>query len=208
MPKRELHISSSSEEQEEESQLSFASAEHKQKSSQKRKGTQIRQIRVGSSGSKRGRAIVPFQDLPRTRVARKKEEKENSPVVELDQHDESHSEMDESDMEVPYTQNLGLHNDAIQALELFGTKKEPLRPGDIILYTNPLYVCGNRAGLRVTQVLSTDPSLDVPLELDNGEYLPKDTSVKRIKEYKYGTLIDHPGTYRIHASPQLFSLGQ
>jgi hypothetical protein len=48
----------------------------------------------------------------------------------------------------------------------------------------------------VTHILSTDPDGGVPLSLANGEHLPADTYVRRIKEYKKGIIIYHPGISR------------
>jgi hypothetical protein len=61
------------------------------------------------------------------------------------------------------------------------------------MYYNPIFIAGKVEGLRKAHVLETDPDADFPLELDNGEYIPKDTTVKRIKEYRNGTLLEHPG---------------
>jgi hypothetical protein len=103
---------------------------------------------------------------------------------------------DESDMEIPYTQDLGLP-DQVTALKAFTKEecsKEPLRPGDVITYNHPAYVAGTRQALRVARVIATNPRIEVPLELDNGDCLPKDTWIRRIKEFKKGSFVDHPGT--------------
>ena len=103
------------------------------------------------------------------------------------------------ELDVPYAQNLGLPGDDAKLLasSLSNKRKEPLRPGDVILYHNPMFVAGTRQSLRVTQVVKTDPTQrNIPLELDNGEILPSDTRVKRIREYYDGNLYDHPGIFR------------
>ena len=102
------------------------------------------------------------------------------------------------ELDVPYAQKLGLPGeDAIILASSLSTKrKEPLRPGDVILYHHPMFVAGTRQSLRVTQVVRTDPNHHIPLELDNGEILPPDTRVKRIREYHGGKLYDHPGIFR------------
>jgi hypothetical protein len=110
--------------------------------------------------------------------------------------DDNDDDRYDSDMEVPYTQNLGILSDSVLALEMLDKKTEPLRPGDVIFYNNPVFVAGSRDSVRVTQVMSTDPDVGMPLSLANGEFLPVDTYVRRIKEYKYGALIDHPGISR------------
>ena len=118
---------------------------------------------------------------------------------------------DGSDLEVPYTQNLGLPEDGHPHARLLPMSKamgqeedegprEPLRPGDVIAYTHPLYVAGHRDGLRVALILGTRPtgrhghnSDHVALTLDNGEILPGDTQVRRCKEYRQGRLRHHRG---------------
>ena len=92
-------------------------------------------------------------------------------------------------------------------------KKEPIRPGDIISYYHPIYRWGDVRGKRTAKVLSVDPRRIPILVLDNGEILPEDTKVQRIKilftrivknrgeggkwkEEKETVLIDHPGVFR------------
>eukprot|EP00977_Amphora_coffeiformis_P026242 scaffold25040_cov85-Amphora_coffeaeformis.AAC.1 len=66
--------------------------------------------------------------------------------------------------------------------------REPLRPGDIISYYNPVYIFGNIEGYRVTQVLGTKRQArdGCLLDLDNGEYLPSDTRIRRVGEFRKG----------------------
>lgn len=76
-------------------------------------------------------------------------------------------------------------------------RKEPLRPGDLITYHHPAFVAGHPNGKRLTQVMAThDYEADPILELENGEYLPSDTRVKRVKEYRGGKLFEHSGVWR------------
>lgn len=108
------------------------------------------------------------------------------------------AERDDSESEA-YTKNTGTTSESewVEALEIDVRENvEPLRPGDVILYTHPAVVAGSRNSSRVTQILSTDPDLGMPLSLRNGELLPADTYVRRIKEYKYGRLNDHDGISR------------
>jgi len=121
----------------------------------------------------------------------KRKEPRKKQVLSMRDDDDSDSS---SSMEVPYTQNLGLPGGIVRRLD--DKPKEPLRPGDVLLYYHPMYVAGARAGLRITQVLEVNPHQDICLELDNGEVLPKDTQVKRCQEYVNGRLIEHPGVFR------------
>ena len=78
-------------------------------------------------------------------------------------------------------------------------QEEPLLPGDIIQYTNPMFVAGNKQGRRIAQVVAIFPTrTDFCLDLDNGELLPSDTRIKRIQEYvpKDQKLYAHAGIYR------------
>ena len=102
------------------------------------------------------------------------------------------------DLEVPYAENLLPNDDDFWNPDLFSDKQtEPLRPGDVIQYTHPIYRAGDKQGQRVTAVLSTDPHAPHMLVLDNGEVLPNETSVKRVKVWERGTLYPHPhGFYR------------
>jgi hypothetical protein len=101
----------------------------------------------------------------------------------------------ESDMETPYDENLGLLGEF--RLQDFSDKKmEPLRPGDVIQYTSPIFVSGDRRGRRQATVLSTDPNRDPMLVLDNGDVLPENIIIKRIQVMEKGTLHPHQGCAR------------
>jgi hypothetical protein len=208
--------SSSSSSDNEETQLSFQSTERQSTTAKKqRKTIDIRKIRVGDQVARKmsvPRKLGRNSSLKRkmttatttTTTTKKKPPLEAAttgrlnrpPSVAPEYDDTDDSVMDDSDMDVPYTQNLGLFDDAVLALELSDRKKEPLRPGDVILYNHPVFVAGSKESIRVTQVLSTDPDQRMPLSLANGEFLPADTYVRRIKEYKNGALIEHPGISR------------
>lgn len=86
-------------------------------------------------------------------------------------------ESSESELDVPYTQALGVASNAVRELGLTenSVKKEPLRPGDVIRYTAPMAVAGSIGSLRVAQVLRTNPGQAIPLNLDTGEFLTLDT---------------------------------
>ncbi|GAX24896.1 hypothetical protein FisN_2Lh167 [Fistulifera solaris] len=103
------------------------------------------------------------------------------------------------EMEVPYAINLGIVGDEnlLMACALSDRPKEPLNPGDVIHYFHPAFAAGSELSIRVTQVISTDPSKrDFPLELDNGELIPRETRMRRLKEYDNGKLYNHPGIFR------------
>lgn len=116
----------------------------------------------------------------------------------------------DSEEEVPYSQNLGLGEAPSLAKQLAALEAddsdneggprchEPVRPGDVIAYYHPAFVYGNPAGHRVTQVLATfgTPVDGRLLDLDNAEFLPPDTRVRRVGEYKHGNVLRHFGLVR------------
>ena len=115
-----------------------------------------------------------------------------------DSDDESNNGMMD-ELDVPYTQAITFDPDD------FGIggsddeeeqSNEPIRPGDVIEYYSPIFVAGDARGLRQATVLSTDPNDDMPLVLSNGEGLPTNTKVKRIKVNEGGDLLDHSGIFR------------
>jgi hypothetical protein len=82
---------------------------------------------------------------------------------------------DEEELEIPYYQSFSFPGSS-QMLLGNGTARneEPLRSGDVIQYTNPMYVAGTAQGRRITQILAVDPSDDdIVLSLANAEILPK-----------------------------------
>lgn len=106
-----------------------------------------------------------------------------------------HSDTDESEMDVPYAHGFD-ETQARLASELSDTRREPLRPGDVIFYCHPAFVAGSKQGLRVTQILQTDPAAEFPLDLDNGDFLLSECKVKRIQEYRRGRLYQHAGIFK------------
>jgi hypothetical protein len=73
-----------------------------------------------------------------------------------------------------------------------GTKtEERLQPDDVIEYYNPIGVAGDEHWFRTATVVGIDPNDRSPLNLDNGEYLPCDHLVKKIKMMVDGKLVDH-----------------
>jgi hypothetical protein len=153
-----------------------------------------------NNSSRRGtthRPTEPLKNVPSgPSVARGKD----TNVDRDNDHDDS-----STSLEIPYTQ----HKDpdeprGFRNLNRKKTRKtEPLRPGDIITYNHPAFVAGTLQALRVTQVLRTTPrvasnsqdcsSADdddgyYPLVLANGEFLPGETLVQRVQEYRRGEL--------------------
>ena len=101
------------------------------------------------------------------------------------------SDVDSDDLETPYAENL-LPNDYFGEFLSDDKPREPLRPGDVIEYTCPMYVRGDRRGRRITTVVSTDPcSSGKMLCLQNGDCLPNDTLVKRVQVLEHGKLYKH-----------------
>jgi hypothetical protein len=225
MPEHEMLLSSSDEEEEghvEPSQLSFVSARRRlsqgpHSAVKGMKSLQIRAIRVGNRISKGESPKLTAKKSRRTTLnshiesasndgnqARRQQLPPCQKNLGVLQHvgstqNETTESTDEVDMEVPYTQALGSAEEDEEISAFRGCshkRKEPLRPGDVIMYYNPIFIAGKVEGLRKAHVLETDPDADFPLELDNGEYIPKDTTVKRIKEYRNGTLLEHPGISR------------
>ena len=105
------------------------------------------------------------------------------------------SDDDGSELDIPYAHAFD-ETQARLSSELSNVRKEPLRPGDVICYSNPLFGAGSKQGRRVTQILQTDPESEFPLDLDNGEYLLPETKIKRIREFRHGCLYKHEGITR------------
>ena len=64
---------------------------------------------------------------------------------------------------------------------------EPIRPGDVIEYWNPIFVKGSAQGKRTATVLSVDPSNDndCSLRLSNIEVIPDTLEIRRVKTMSY-----------------------
>lgn len=77
---------------------------------------------------------------------------------------------------------------------LRGRKTEPIRPGDTILYYNPIYPAGDKRGRTTAVVLSVDPhNKRRVLELTTRDCLDRDTQICRIKIWSRGRSVDNPG---------------
>jgi hypothetical protein len=116
-----------------------------------------------------------------------------------DDHDDGNEHCDDNEenhdnLDLPYTQAITFDPDDFGELE--GRSNEPIRPGDVIEYYCPIFVTGDKRGLRQATVLAVDPKDTMPLVLSNGEGLPNTTKVKRIKVMSGDELVDHPGIFR------------
>lgn len=114
--------------------------------------------------------------------------------------DSSSDDSDEHDdgLDEPYTQSIAFEedddSDASEELDNFINcrekpkkkkregKREPIRPGDVIEYYNPIFVYGDERGLRHAAVIEVDPDKEpFKLKLSNGESLYDDVKIRRIK---------------------------
>ena len=75
-------------------------------------------------------------------------------------------------------------------------KKEKLRAGDVIEYTNTQFVAGNKEGYRRTKILAIRNDAEYKLVLENGELLPKEHWVRRIRRLVRGQLVPYNGIRR------------
>eukprot|EP00588_Corethron_pennatum_P012171 CAMPEP_0194279876 /NCGR_PEP_ID=MMETSP0169-20130528/14175_1 /TAXON_ID=218684 /ORGANISM="Corethron pennatum, Strain L29A3" /LENGTH=507 /DNA_ID=CAMNT_0039024353 /DNA_START=54 /DNA_END=1577 /DNA_ORIENTATION=- len=114
---------------------------------------------------------------------------------------------EEDELEEPYSQNFSEDDkktdphlsDCNDGPDInFNEKsRELIRPGDVITYWSHLYVAGDSRGLRETTIISVDPKGKPILTLSNGEYLPNDSQVRRIKKMVRKKIIDHShGVFR------------
>jgi hypothetical protein len=58
--------------------------------------------------------------------------------------------------------------------------QQPLVTGDIIFYWHPIFVCGDKRGMRTANIVEVDPELSLPIMMDNGDRLSRMQSVKRL----------------------------
>lgn len=105
-----------------------------------------------------------------------------------------------SSLEVPYALDLSSDDESSSCgFTSPGRQdgREPLRAGDVIAYTCPVFTAGAAHGRREATVVGIDPThSDFPLVLDNCECLPSDTFVQRIGEFYKGKVRPHPGRQR------------
>lgn len=76
-------------------------------------------------------------------------------------------------------------------------KGEKLRAGDVIEYTNTIMVTGDPRGRRVASILEVRPKQEYRLVLDNGEFLPPDTLIRRIYRLYHNKLLAYNGMWRV-----------
>lgn len=90
---------------------------------------------------------------------------------------------DDGSLEEPYTQTINEDEEDRMYGYINSTTKsvERIRVGDWITYYSHIFTAGDERGRRVTEVLEVKPRDNPVLRLANGEFLPKDTQVKRIK---------------------------
>ena len=69
-------------------------------------------------------------------------------------------------------------------------KTELIRPGDVIEYTDVMAIQGDKNYQMTSKILSVDPRRTPVLVLENGDFLPPETRVKRIKKIYRGNLLD------------------
>lgn len=69
-------------------------------------------------------------------------------------------------------------------------KTEILRPGDVLEFYHIMAVHGRKEDLRQAKIISVDPKEISVLIMDNGDCLPKDHQIRRIKKIHRGKLID------------------
>lgn len=117
-----------------------------------------------------------------------------------------------SELEVPYALDFScdekIRNDSDSSdsgicFESPGRQKarEPLRAGDVIAYTSPIFTAGAAHGERRATVIGVDPTqADFPLVLDNCESLPWDTFIQRVGEFYKGQVRPHPGRRKLISS--------
>ena len=73
---------------------------------------------------------------------------------------------------------------------------EPLRDGDVIEYTQTIFVAGDERGRRTTKILSVNRARNPMLILENGEILPQDTRVRRVQRKVRTKMIPYNGKMR------------
>eukprot|EP00956_Cyclotella_meneghiniana_P012527 scaffold17826_cov72-Cyclotella_meneghiniana.AAC.1 len=112
----------------------------------------------------------------------------------LFEEEEEKSAINEDFLDCPYTQAMNFDPDSNNLDE--DVSNEPMRPGDVIEYYSPIFVVGDKRGLRQATILGISPEANIILDLSTGDCLPEDTRVKRIKVVEGDQLFDHPGIYR------------
>jgi hypothetical protein len=118
---------------------------------------------------------------------------EESPTI-IDNNDPSDKDSDSDDDSSAYT---NAHTFDEYSLKWMDRKQsnEPIHPGDVIEYYNPIGVFGDKIWLCHARVDAVDPiNSYMPLVLNNAEGIPSITKVKCICILKDDIVVDHPGT--------------
>jgi hypothetical protein len=74
--------------------------------------------------------------------------------------------------------------------------KHKLRAGDVIEYTNPMFVQGHQEGYRCTKILSIQKNQPYPLVLENAEFLPRGHLIRRVQRLVRNKLVEYNGNVR------------
>jgi hypothetical protein len=75
-----------------------------------------------------------------------------------------------------------VQSDLYSCLEYYDSRyNEPFTAGDFIAYYHPISVWGDPRAYQTTIILGVDPEKEVVPTLDNGDYLFRDSSMKRLQ---------------------------
>lgn len=133
--------------------------------------------------------------------ARRKEEEMEARRNRPEEEEESEEEEEEGYVAPPVPARAALPVQSTNSTAQKNThgapdKNEPLRAGDVIEYTNPMFVFGDSRGHRRATILSVNPARYPILVVDNGEFLPNELMIKRVQRYLRGKLVPHRGCNR------------
>eukprot|EP00980_Cylindrotheca_fusiformis_P011804 scaffold2816_cov121-Cylindrotheca_fusiformis.AAC.20 len=99
-------------------------------------------------------------------------------------------------------------DDNVHATAALKGKREILRDGDVIEYYDPIGVVGNKQWLRRATVLGVDPkNKSTPINLDNGQFLDRNSKIKRIRRRNRGKVEKCDGSFREISEYSLRSCG-
>lgn len=122
---------------------------------------------------------------------------------DCDSNESEQGKSDDSSRESEYTTLDTLGSDGTDDDDLSrlfrGKSSEPLRVGDEVEFSHPLWVQGNLDGKRVATVKSiTSACADFPISLANGDVLSRHQHVRRTRVIdELGELSEHRGVYRM-----------
>lgn len=113
---------------------------------------------------------------------------QSSNYLDVQEHSNDTDEEDD-EMDDPYTQNTEIFRD-LRVCEPLDSctgrrnkrkRSEPLRAGDVITYRSPIFISGDKRGVRVTTVLEISPKSYPLVVLNNREVLSNEMQIKRVK---------------------------